>query len=321
MTAWLTTGWGGLGTAAQEVEQQRQRVEEEKKLSQEFNERAKLAAERASTSESSLRDRRAEAAKARVERRLQAEAEQTAKETRSQRRQSMEGKENMEYVAIQVRFRGVGEKLHEVLLTDEEYRSFSVRDLKQRIAAETALPSFARCSVVAETASRCLPGQILGDGELVATLLQAGDTIKLVFASARRPTTAALSFDGKAYSSRVDSLWGGALANEPPKEFLSLSTWDLQHFLEQAGLKVDQRWETKELLERAEAAVGVWEVERVLACRYPEQVLRVRRDDSATQVKRAFHKLSIAVHPDRNKSEKANEAMHRVSTAFNVLNT
>ena len=123
------------------------------------------------------------------------------------------------------------------------------------------------------------------------------------------------------YSSRVDSLWGGALANEPPKEFLGLSTWDLQHFLEQAGLKVDQRWETKELLERAEAAVGVWEVERVLACRYPEQVLRVKRDDSASQVKRAFHKLSIAVHPDRNKSEKANEAMHRVSTAFNVLNT
>ena len=69
------------------MEQQRQQVEEEKKLSQEFNERAKLAAERASTSESSLRDRRAEAAKARVERRLQAEAERTAKETRSQRRQ------------------------------------------------------------------------------------------------------------------------------------------------------------------------------------------------------------------------------------------
>ena len=83
---------------------------------------------------------------------------------------------------------------------------------------------------------------------------------------------------------------------------------------------MDQRWETKELLERAEAAVGVWGVERVLACRYPEQVLRVRRDDSATQVKRAFHKLSIAAHPDR-KSEKANEAVHRVSTAFNVLNT
>ena len=56
----------------------------------------------------------------------------------------------------------------------------------------------------------------------------------------------------------------------------------------------------------------MWEVERALAHRYPERVLRV---------KRAFHKLSIAVHPDRNKSEKANEAMHRVSTAFNVLNT
>lgn len=49
------------------------------------------------------------------------------------------------------------------------------------------------------------------------------------------------------------------------------------------------------------------------------KTLGVNPDATAEEIKKAYHKLSLKCHPDRNKSEKAGAEFHQVKKAYDVL--
>eukprot|EP00198_Chlamydomonas_reinhardtii_P013251 XP_001702588.1 predicted protein [Chlamydomonas reinhardtii] len=73
------------------------------------------------------------------------------------------------------------------------------------------------------------------------------------------------------------------------------------------------------------AAMPAWEVRRVLACKalgasaQAAAVLRVTHATPRAEVRMAFRRLSLAVHPDKNKSDSAAEAFAMVSAAASRL--
>jgi DnaJ-class molecular chaperone len=48
-------------------------------------------------------------------------------------------------------------------------------------------------------------------------------------------------------------------------------------------------------------------------------ILRVRRDATLTEIKRAYRKLALQYHPDRNKAPDAAERFREISEAYAVL--
>ena len=49
------------------------------------------------------------------------------------------------------------------------------------------------------------------------------------------------------------------------------------------------------------------------------KILGIPRSATSSQVKKAYRKLALKFHPDKNKSKGATEAFKKISTAFSVL--
>ena len=49
------------------------------------------------------------------------------------------------------------------------------------------------------------------------------------------------------------------------------------------------------------------------------EVLGVNRGASADDIKKAFKKLAMKYHPDKNKEEKSEEAMVQINKAYEIL--
>ncbi|KAK4182917.1 DnaJ domain-containing protein, partial [Podospora australis] len=62
-------------------------------------------------------------------------------------------------------------------------------------------------------------------------------------------------------------------------------------------------------------------VQRILRCAPLEyySILGVSKTSSESEIKKAYRKLSLLVHPDKNKHEQAEEAFKMVAEAYGVL--
>ncbi|XP_016957827.1 dnaJ homolog subfamily B member 14 [Drosophila biarmipes] len=60
-------------------------------------------------------------------------------------------------------------------------------------------------------------------------------------------------------------------------------------------------------------------VQKVLRCRNHYEVLRVSHHATYSEVKRAYHKLALRLHPDKNRSPGAEKAFRRISEAADCL--
>ncbi|XP_033151681.1 dnaJ homolog subfamily B member 14 [Drosophila mauritiana] len=60
-------------------------------------------------------------------------------------------------------------------------------------------------------------------------------------------------------------------------------------------------------------------VQKVLRCRNHYEVLRISHHATYSEVKRAYHKLALRLHPDKNKSPGAEQAFRRISEAADCL--
>ncbi|XP_017078674.2 dnaJ homolog subfamily B member 14 [Drosophila eugracilis] len=60
-------------------------------------------------------------------------------------------------------------------------------------------------------------------------------------------------------------------------------------------------------------------VQKVLKCRNHYEVLRVSHHATYSEVKRAYHKLALRLHPDKNRSPGAEQAFRRISEAADCL--
>ena len=116
----------------------------------------------------------------------------------------------------------------------------------------------------------------------------------------------------------VPAAWQGWQTAEAPASFGSCTREQLARFLEQAGWGGDGSTHDagrclshEALAAAARDARPQWEVDRILlACSWPEEVLRVPRGCAdAALLKAAWRRVSVGVHPDRNRAEGANDAM------------
>uniref|UniRef100_A0A061SNB6 J domain-containing protein n=1 Tax=Tetraselmis sp. GSL018 TaxID=582737 RepID=A0A061SNB6_9CHLO len=89
--------------------------------------------------------------------------------------------------------------------------------------------------------------------------------------------------------------------------------------LRQASEDADGPLLDEDLRRKLADAAHEWEVERVLMCETPHEVLRVSEDATPTDVKHAFRRLSTLIHPDRNRSRNASQAMQTVTAAFRSM--
>ncbi|KAH8267072.1 hypothetical protein KR018_001714 [Drosophila ironensis] len=60
-------------------------------------------------------------------------------------------------------------------------------------------------------------------------------------------------------------------------------------------------------------------VQKVLRCRNHYEVLRVSHHATYSEVKRAYHKLALRLHPDKNQAPGAEQAFRRISEAADCL--
>ncbi|XP_017031061.1 dnaJ homolog subfamily B member 14 isoform X3 [Drosophila kikkawai] len=60
-------------------------------------------------------------------------------------------------------------------------------------------------------------------------------------------------------------------------------------------------------------------VQKVLRCRSHYEVLRVSHHATYSEVKRAYHKLALRLHPDKNQAPGAEQAFRRISEAADCL--
>jgi molecular chaperone DnaJ len=51
----------------------------------------------------------------------------------------------------------------------------------------------------------------------------------------------------------------------------------------------------------------------------PYDVLGVERDCDLSSIKKAYRKLSLQYHPDRNNSNEANEKMLKINAAYEII--
>ncbi len=59
------------------------------------------------------------------------------------------------------------------------------------------------------------------------------------------------------------------------------------------------------------------EVQRAMVNHY--DVLGVRRDSGLEDIKRAYHRLAMEYHPDKNPSPRAAEKMRQINEAYRIL--
>jgi len=64
----------------------------------------------------------------------------------------------------------------------------------------------------------------------------------------------------------------------------------------------------------------VSEVKKILGCKDYYEVLGIGKDFSESEIKKAYRKLALQFHPDKNKAPGASDAFKRIGNAFGVLN-
>jgi hypothetical protein len=127
------------------------------------------------------------------------------------------------------------------------------------------------------------------------------------------------------------------LMDEAPKDFDNHVRTErfLRRFLRQTGLTGSlAEWDRRQLVVLCERERAAWEVRRVLACPVTAArhaaVLRLSPSSprggsggggvfSEKEVKDAFRTVSLSVHPDKNRTEGADEAVARVYAARDAL--
>lgn len=121
-------------------------------------------------------------------------------------------------------------------------------------------------------------------------------------------------------------IWQGFEMAEAPSDFGACSEEDLVRFLRQAGRSPSSSsyggrpLAGGELVSAAREARNAWEVERIMvACQWPQEVLRVTREAEHAALKAAYRRVSMQVHPDKNTAVGASDAMSIVADAFNML--
>jgi hypothetical protein len=95
---------------------------------------------------------------------------------------------------------------------------------------------------------------------------------------------------------------------EAPADFNACSEGELRRFLAQAGrgdaapgASMEGPLSAVDLAAAARECRNAWEVERIMvACQWPQEVLRVPRHAEPVVLKAAYRRVSIAVHPDKN---------------------
>ncbi|XRA96565.1 DnaJ protein [Pycnococcus provasolii] len=136
----------------------------------------------------------------------------------------------------------------------------------------------------------------------------------------------------------VTNTWRGALVAERDARWItSASDAELNRMLMQACAETREartrrgvdgedeappRNARRALEACAQEALPAWEGYRVLACSTASDILRVAPNTADPGVlKAAFRKASLLVHPDKNPSEPAAEAMRRVALAYKEMRT
>lgn len=61
-------------------------------------------------------------------------------------------------------------------------------------------------------------------------------------------------------------------------------------------------------------------IERIIKATTPYEVLDIKKESNNRDIKRAYHKISRVIHPDKCKHEKATECFQKVSAAHILLN-
>ncbi|PSC76948.1 50S ribosomal L9 [Micractinium conductrix] len=118
-------------------------------------------------------------------------------------------------------------------------------------------------------------------------------------------------------------VWQGFQTAEVPSDLGAASEEQLRRFLQQAGWAAEAAAalpDHESLVAAAHAARGAWSVERIMACTWPEEVLRVPRKCADVAVLRAaYRRCSMAVHPDKCTAQGASDAFAILGDCYNVL--
>ncbi|KAK9829709.1 hypothetical protein WJX72_007460 [[Myrmecia] bisecta] len=118
-----------------------------------------------------------------------------------------------------------------------------------------------------------------------------------------------------------------AFAQAKPLDFDQASILSLKIYLRQAGHEAPLRgFERPDLVRLAKQLQPEWQARRVLACKkVPPSVsarlrnLLILQADGAANCKRAYNRVALAVHPDKNASQHAAEAFKLVNEAYLAL--